>query len=83
MIKAIYPALLSYWDCGSKIELHYPGSVITYSDPEDMAKLRKWSAEAFSLYIRNQKHFNLHDIYQEGVRLGYIEYMTRFGQFEE
>ena len=82
MIEPVYPALLSYWDCGSRIELHYPGSVLTYTDPEDLATLREWSRYAFSLYSRNIEEFKREHVSQEDVRLGYVEYMSRFGQYE-
>lgn len=83
MSKPINYGLRSYWDLGNKIELHYPGTIVSYHDPEDLAMLRRWSREAFALYTRNQEQFNSCNMYQEDVRLGYVEYMISIGQFDE
>lgn len=78
-----YQSLRSYWDHGTRIELHYPGSVVTYTDPSDLETLRKWSMEAFVIYDHNKAEYNRHNVYQEEVRLSYISYMLNIGQFEE
>lgn len=84
MIESMYHRpLRSYWDMGSRIELHYYGSVVIYKDPEDLETLRRWSREAFRMYDRNQEEFNRNGVYQEDVRLDYINYMVRYGQYEE
>ena len=63
-------AIYSYHVFDNRIELHHPGTICTYTDPEEIQIIKQWIREA-KRFAKNNSEI-----------CTYLEYMIDYGQYE-